>query len=205
MSDQSPYQRLGITEDASFDEVQDAKERLLKHHAGDRGQQELIEAAYDAILMERLRMVQQGKIKVPDRIRYAEKLTQVPASFTPVPATQPPAWLRNLIDTPSRSHLIWSAGVYTVLGVASVLFAAATNSAILQLTLAFGIATCLYFLNAKEHKFGRAVLLTLAGLITGLLLGSALGSLIPPAVLQGEVLATLVTLLIFWVISSFLR
>ena len=65
MSDQNPYEKLGVTEDASFDEIQDAKGRLMQQHRGDQKLVESVEAAYDAIIMDRLRMRQEGKIKVP--------------------------------------------------------------------------------------------------------------------------------------------
>ncbi len=53
MSDQNNYEKLGVTEDATFDEIQDARSRLLQQYSGDRKHLETIEAAYDAILMER--------------------------------------------------------------------------------------------------------------------------------------------------------
>jgi DnaJ-class molecular chaperone with C-terminal Zn finger domain len=73
MSNQSHYQQLGITEDASFEEIQAAKERLKQKNSNDQKVIENIEAAYDAILMDRLRLRQEGKIKVPERIRFPER------------------------------------------------------------------------------------------------------------------------------------
>jgi len=81
MSDQSPYEKLGVSEDASFDEIQDVRNRLLEQHGGDGIVRDVIEAAYDAILMERLRMRQEGKIKVPERIRFPEM--RIPSSTQP--------------------------------------------------------------------------------------------------------------------------
>ena len=45
MSDQNPYEKLGVTEDASFDEIQDAKGRLMQQHRGDQKLLESVEAA----------------------------------------------------------------------------------------------------------------------------------------------------------------
>ncbi|NEP25885.1 CPP1-like family protein, partial [Moorena sp. SIO3I6] len=67
MSDNNPYDQLGVTEEASFDEIQDAKGRLMQKHRGNQKLLDTVEAAYDAIIMDRLRMRQEGKIKVPDR------------------------------------------------------------------------------------------------------------------------------------------
>ena len=64
MGDQNYYEKLGVTEDATFDEIQEARNRLLQQYSGDSKHLEVVEAAYDAILMERLRMRQEGKIKV---------------------------------------------------------------------------------------------------------------------------------------------
>ena len=73
MSEQNVlYETLGLTEASSFEEVQSAKTRLSAEYKDDPQRKESIETAYDAILMERLRLRQEGKIKVPDRIRFAE-------------------------------------------------------------------------------------------------------------------------------------
>ena len=75
MSEPTPYDKLGVDDDASFEQVRDARDRLLREYEGDESQQEAIEVAYDAILMDRLRARKEGKITVPDRIRYPERLT----------------------------------------------------------------------------------------------------------------------------------
>ncbi|MGE5655780.1 MAG: CPP1-like family protein [Actinomycetota bacterium] len=204
MSEQSPYELLGITEDASFDEVQDARGRLAQEHGGDRKRLEMIEAAYDAILMDRLRLRQEGKIKVPERIRFAERLTQqAPPSVAPTPTQGGPAWLQRLLDTPSRSDILWSGGTFA--GLSALSLYPGANDSLLQLALAVGVGACLYFVNRKENKFGRAVLLTVAGLIGGLVLGGLLGSAIHLPWIGTEQLITVVTFVVLWLVSSFLR
>jgi len=98
---------------------------------------------------------------------------------------------------------LWPAGVYVGLGGLSIYPAA--NDGLLQLTLALGVGSCLYFVNRKEQKFGRAVLLTVAGLVIGLLLGGFLGSLVSPAFITTEKFIALFTFLILWLVSGFLR
>lgn len=203
MSNQNHYQQLGLTEDASFEEIQAAKERLKQQHGDDRKVMENIEAAYDAILMDRLRLRQEGKIKVPERIRFPERLTKkAPDSVTPGPTNKGPVWLQKLIDTPSQADILWPTGVYVVLGAISI-YSGVSQPSTLQLTLALGVGGCLYFLNRKENKFGRAVLLTVAGLIIGLVLGGILSSLATG--LTTEIFITLVTFLVLWMVSCFLR
>jgi len=205
MSDKSSYERLGLTEDASFDEIQDAKSRLIEEVGSDRKQVEAIEAAYDAILMDRLRLRQEGKIKVPDRIRFPERLVEPPPTYTPTAVKQAPDWLRRFMDTPSNKDILLPAALF---GAASVLSLFAPS-----LALALGVGFSFYFLNRKERKFGRAFLLTLVGLVVGILLGIQLGGLVSQLFAAQlstftfpiESFAAIVTFVILWLISSFLR
>ena len=202
MSNQSHYQQLGLTEDASFEEIQAAKEHLKQKHGDDQKVMENIEAAYDAILMDRLRLRQEGKIKVPEGIRYPEKQPKkAPNTSNFRPINQTPVWVQNLIDTPSQADILWPTGIYVVLGAISIY--SGNESSSLQLTLALAVGSCLYFINRKENKFGRAVLLTVGGLVFGLILGGILTSLATG--LTAEVFITLVTFLVLWMISCFLR
>ncbi|MDX2100158.1 MAG: CPP1-like family protein [Leptolyngbyaceae cyanobacterium bins.59] len=203
MIEQNPYDRLGVSEDSSFDEIQDARNRLMQQYNGDRKQQELIEIAYDSILMDRLRLRREGRIKVPDLIRFPEKAVSPPPS-SPAPSATSPAWLQQFLDTPGRSELLWSGGIFGGLAALSFLVSS-PDGTLLQVTLALGIGATLYFLNRKERKFGRSLLLTLGGLVVGLVLGGVLASFVPAYVIPDETFATLVTLLILWIISGFLR
>jgi hypothetical protein len=205
MSDNSHYERLGVGEDASFDEIQEARSRLVQEFSSDRRQVEAIEAAYDAILMDRLRLRQEGKIKVPEGIRFPERSTDPPPNFAPVPPqSKTPGWLQNLVDTPSRSDILLPGGLFLGIGALSLL--PGVDPA---LTLAVGVGFSLYFLNRKEHKFGRACLLTLLGLVGGILLGLQLSGWLVPFLstisLSATTFAALVTFLVLWLISSFLR
>lgn len=202
MSQQSPYEQLGVTINASFDEIQDARDRLKEQYSGERQVVESIEAAYDAILMDRLKMRQEGKIKVPERIRFPERIVKPPAKEIQPQTNPKAAWLTEMLDTPSRSELIWPSLIYLGLGVFSLY--PAVNISLLQLPLALGVATSLYFLNLKENKFGRSVLLTVGGLVLGLILGSLLSSM-AGATLSVERFITLVTLIVLWLVSAFLR
>jgi hypothetical protein len=208
MSDQNPYEKLGVTEDASFDEIQDAKGRLMQQYSGDQKLLESVEAAYDAVIMDRLRMRQEGKIKVPERIRFPEKVSQSPPSFTQTPVNRSPAWLQRLLDTPTSKELLWPAVSFLVLSSVTVFYRTPDES-ILPFLLALGVGCNVYFLNRKEGQLGRAVLLTLAGLLVGVGLGTLLGGLLTAQLVAiaftTEQFATLVTFVVLWLISSFLR
>jgi hypothetical protein len=202
MNDKSPYERLGVSEEASFDEIQEARNRLVEEHSEDRKEVEAIEASYDAILMERLRMRQEGKIKVPDRIRFAERRAEPPPDYTPPATQQTPDWLQGFVDTPSRKDILLPAGLFAGAGVLSLFISPAV-------TLALGVGLNLYFITRKERKLGRAFLLTLAGLIVGVVLGLQIGGLLAAQLTQvpnfTETVAALVTFVVFWLMSSFLR
>ena len=207
MSDQSPYEKLGVSEDASFDEIQDVRNRLLERHGGDGNVREVIEAAYDAILMERLRMRQEGKIKVPERIRFPEKRVPSSPQTSQTLGKQSPAWLKRSIDQPTLTDVLLPGAWYLGLSATSVLYPGCSGQ-VLQLSLVVGVAIGVYFLNRKEGKFGRAVLFTLVSLIAGLIAGGLLAGLILPLpliTLTANQFSTLLTFILMWLVSSFLR
>jgi hypothetical protein len=203
MSDQNSYELLGLTESSTFEEIQAARDRMINECAEEEPKRkEAIEAAYDAILMERLRLRQEGKIKVPDRIRFAENAVEPPPQPKSQPNFTPPDWLSGVIDTPSRDDIIWPAITFVALSLLG--FAAPS------LALAVAIGASIYFLNRKENKFWRSVLLTITGLAVGIALGLTVGQLLIP---QGanfqwatpDAIASAVTCLSLWTVSSFLR
>ncbi|MDY6937054.1 MAG: CPP1-like family protein [Cyanobacteriota bacterium] len=203
MSDRSPYEQLGVSEDSSFDEIQDARNRLIEENAGDRQLLEKIETAYDALLMERLRLRQEGKIKVPERIRFPERLTpDTPPNKTTAPVNRTPAWLQSTLDTPSQADILWPGGILLVLSIMSI------QSGLAPVALALGVGTSLYFLNRKENRFGRALLLTVATLLVGLLGGGALAASIAPQLGVAVDVTTLtawITFFLLWLTTSFLK
>ncbi|MEB3267611.1 MAG: CPP1-like family protein [Leptolyngbya sp.] len=206
MSEQNSYDTLGLDESSSFDEIQAARERLLEECEGDRKQMESIEAAYDAILMERLRLRQEGKIKVPDRIRFAEEATEAPAPKAKPTLPERPDWLTGVIDTPERNEILLPGAVFLGLLVLGVLLAP-------SIALALGVMATLYFVNRKERRFWRSLLWTVGGLVVGMTFGVFLGQTLasqgmaiagnPDATIQA--VASAMTLVVFWVVSSFLR
>ncbi len=208
MSDLSAYEQLGVSEDASFDEIQEARNRLVAELSDDRKQAERIEAAYDAVLMDRLRLRQEGKIKVPDRIRFPEKTTPPAMKAVTAPAKPTPAWLERFIDTPERADILYPAAINLGLSALVLLFPSRDGAA-LQVALAVSVGACLYFLNRKERKFGRSLLLTLAGLVAGLGLGAAIASgadgLLRSLAVQPLSIVAVVAMVILWLVSSFLR
>jgi len=202
VSEQNCYEMLGLTEASSFEDIQAARDRLVESCGKEPKQKAEIEAAYDAILMERLRLRQEGKIKVPDRIRFAENNPEPSPVPRPAPKLPRPQWLNDLVESPSRQGALWPALTFTGLTLLS-LYAP-------SLGLAVAIAATIYFLNRKEYRFWRAVLLTIAGLVVGMVLGALLAQLLVsqgvlPTWLTPDAVAAALTCLVLWACSSFLR
>lgn len=206
MSDRSPYEKLGVSEGATFEEIQTARTRLVAELAGDQRKVSEIEAAYDAVLMERLRLRQEGKIKVPEGIRFPEKTTPTATVEKALPTQQSPQWLRNLFDRPSIQDVALPGAVMATLGT---LVYFSPTPAVLQMGMAIATGSTLYFLYRKERKLGRAVLLGLGGLVLGFTLGGllfgALHSRIAGFPLGDDVFVSLVTFVILWLFSSFTK
>ncbi len=203
MSQQSPYEQLGVSEDATFEEIQAAKQRVIAQLGSDRQLHDSIESAYDAILMDRLKQRQQGKIKVPEGIRFPEKLPVVMPTFRP-PALKNSSWIGDTFERPSQTEILTTSGVYTVLGGAA-LVPSITNSWLPTL-VALGTGFSLYFINQKQRRFKRALLGSLAALVIGTVVASLLVNYLRlPIGIPGEVFAGLLTLVLLWVVSSFTK
>jgi Protein CHAPERONE-LIKE PROTEIN OF POR1-like len=207
MSQQSPYEQLGVAEDATFEEIQAAKQRVIAQFSGDRQLQDNIEAAYDAILMERLKLRQQNKIKVPEEIRYPEKLLTAVPSFTPRSLTNSPSWLGDTFERPSRSDILTTSGVYAVLGGAALI--PSVSSSGLPTLMALGTGFSLYFINQKQRRFKRALLGSLIALVVGTVVAGILVNYLHLPIarigLHGDIFAGLLTCLCLWIVSSFTK
>lgn len=208
MSEQNPYEQLGVTEEASFEEIQEAKQRLSQQYQNDGKILESIETAYDAVIMDRLRMRQEGKIKVPDRIRFPERLAPAPVESPPIARRVSSSWLKRTIDTPDPKDIWLPALIYAALAAITLLVNDPAGS-LSPLLLAFGVFVNLYFFNRKEGRFGRALLFTFGGLILGVALGAGAIALFKGAGIVVPVdsrqITSLATFLVFWLVSSFLR
>ncbi len=209
MAEQTPYEQLGVTEDASFDEIQLARQRLIAACGDDRQEVAAIESAYDAVLMHRLRLRQAGKIKVPDRIRFAEEVSEAVVPSQPgLRSVSSPNWLKSYLDQPSPNDI---ATPGLVLGglAAIVLFVPSLSSSALSLLIVAACSTSTYFLNRKENRLGRSLLLSIGGVILGSVLGYVLLKLflfpLLSASLSPAQFVTAFSFIGLWWVCSFLR
>ena len=225
MSEQNVhYETLGLTEASSFEEVQAARKRLVAEHKEDPQRKESVEAAYDAILMERLRLRQEGKIKVPDRIRFAEKQAKPKISATPIGGgltSAPSQWFSDLLDQPGNSsELLWPSIIFAGLAALSWIVTPTSNAAAgtpdtaaasaAAVTLALGMMSAVYFLNKKTRKLWRSLGLSTLGLVAGLALGLLIETIFQSQGTQlssanASAMSASITLGALWFITGFLR
>ncbi len=199
MTEQNPYQQLGVTEDASFEEIQEAKTRLMKEYENDQQQKEAVEAAYDAVIMDRLRLRQEGKIKVPERIRFPEKAKPAQPKPNPISQGNSPDWLQRLLDTPSRNDLLIAAGVFVVLGGMSI-----SSVQLATTALSLGFPGTVFLLYRKEKRFARAALISVVTLVVGVAIGSVIGPIVAEGMNDTQ-FTVLASLFFLWLTTSFLR
>ena len=214
MSEQNVhYETLGLTEASSFEEVQSARKRLVADYEDSPQKKETVEAAYDAILMERLRLRQEGKIKVPDRIRFAEKQAKPKVSAAAgidAGARGGPEWFSDFLDQPESSRdLLWPSVVFAALAAISWLIAY-PNPLGAPTALGLGMMSAIYFLNSKTRKLWRSLGITSGALFVGLALGLVVVSIFssqgtPLVEAQISSLAASITLLVLWFVTGFLR
>jgi len=163
MSEQNPYEQLGVTENSSFEEIQAAKQRLYEQHGNDSAVLETVEIAYDSIIMDRLRLRQEGKIKVPEKIRFPDRNVEKSIKVPQLVNDQSAVWLQELIDTPSQADILWPSGIFLTLAAIAV-FSQNAGSSSLPLLMALGFIANIYFLNRKEGRSGRAFLISFIAL-----------------------------------------
>ena len=88
-SQPSPYERLGIETGASFEAVQAAKQARLEEVGENPQARAQVEAAYDAVLMDRLKERQQGKVSTAALNASAREAKAPAAAAAARPAVSP--------------------------------------------------------------------------------------------------------------------
>ena len=181
-----PYARLGLAPGASFDEVQAARSRCLAETDNDPQAKARVEAAYDAVLMARLRERQQGQVSAA--AATASQKEESSASASPsLPGVSVLQRLRLPQVTPSMAGMApsWSLVegqglvVRLVAGVAALLLLLFSPGAG-QLVLALGLIGC--FLSQVRRgrrplpSLGWSLLVLGLGLVVGSVLTASLSS-----------------------------
>ena len=209
MSELNPYEQLGVSEDASFEEIQKAKQKLKNEYGNNPQLLESVEVAYDAIIMQRLRLRQEGKIKVPEQIRFPEKTVEkkkVAVISNPQNNLNVSSWFNNLIEPTYGKELLINSIIFLILIVVSILN---NDSETLPLLLTIGVGTGFAVLYRKQKAFWRSVGITFIAFIVGIVSANIIFSLSMNAGLSfsfsAEQFASLFTFCLLWLVSNFIR
>jgi hypothetical protein len=203
------YERLGIEADATFDAVQAARQARLDEAGDDPLARSRVEAAYDAVLMDRLKERQQGRVSTAARSASAREQQQTaPPSrlpLPPLPRMPLPRVAAPTLAAPSLA-LVDGTDRWLALGGSGVLLALLLllPAPPAELLLALATALCVVCLQRRRRRFLAAVgwgfgLLALGLLVGGVLVAAAPASLplgLPLTVPQVQSLPALILLLL---------
>ena len=190
-----PYERLGVAADASFDEVQAAKLARLDEVGDDSMARSRIEAAYDSVLMERLKARQQGRVSTAAKTASQREQVAPPPPRLAVPSLpqlQLPRMAAPRLALPglalASGRELWfplaSAGVLLLLLLLVPSFPA-------DLVLALATAMAVINLQWRHRRFLAAVGWGFGLLCLGLLLGAILTAALPASLPLGLPLSPL--------------
>ena len=192
---EDPYTRLGLSQDATFEQVQAAKARCIAEVDGDDQARARVEAAYDAVLMARLRGRQQGQVSPAAATASQREEGVGSASLTgpSFPGTSVLQKLRTNLPDPGQSlasltpqwSLVEGQGrlVRVIAGIVGLgLLLVSVTSVQLVLALA-----CIGVFLSQVRR-GRRPLAslgwTLLALLVGLVVGSLFTTALSPTALQ---------------------
>lgn len=176
--DSSPYERLGVAPDAGFDAVQAAKLSRLAEVGDDPIARARIEAAYDAVLMERLKERQQGRVSTAARsASQREQATPPPkpAALPSLPQVSLPKLQAPSLSLPALA-LAQGVGLWWPLGTigALTLLALLLPQASQELLLSLAMIACLVSLQRRGGRLLPAAGWSLGLLVLGLVSGGLL-------------------------------
>ena len=190
-----PYTRLGISQDATFEQVQAAKARCIAEVDGDDQARARVEAAYDAVLMARLRGRQQGQVSpaAATASQREERVGSAPLTGPSFPGTSVLQKIRTNLPDPSQSLASLAPQWSLVEGqgrivriIAGVVGLALLVVSVASVQLVLALACIGVFLS--QVRRGRRPLAslgwTLLTLLVGLVVGSLFTTALSPTALQ---------------------
>ena len=190
-----PYARLGLSKDATFEQVQSAKARCIAEVDGDDQARARVEAAYDSVLMSRLRNRQQGQVSpaAATASQREDGLGSLPVSGPSFPGTSVLQKIRTNLPDPSQSLASFAPQWSLVEGqgrivrlVAGVVGLALLVVSVASVQLVLALACIGVFLS--QVRRGRRPLAslgwTLLALLVGLVVGSLFTTALSPTALQ---------------------
>lgn len=137
-----PYKRLGISREASEDEIQAARNFLIHKYAGHKPSVDAIEAAHDKIIMQKFYDRKNPKIDIKKKVREVKQSRFVLA-------------VTSRFQTPSMLVIIKTSIAFLVLGILTVLFPTEEGP---TLQVAISLMATIYFIYDRLKSKIRAFL-----------------------------------------------
>ncbi|KAI3704522.1 hypothetical protein L1987_74744 [Smallanthus sonchifolius] len=188
-----PYKRLGISKEASEDEIQGARNFLVQKYAGHQPSVDAIEYAHDKIIMQKFYERKNPKINVKKKMREVSQFRVVQA-------------VTSRFRTPTTNFIIKTSIAFVVLAALTILFPTEEGP---TLQVAISLFTAIYFIHDRLKSKLRAFLYGVGTFIVSWLLGTFLMMSVIPSILKGprslEVTTSLVTYALLWVSSTYLK
>ena len=192
-SQPSPYERLGIETGAGFEAVQAAKQARLDEVGENPQARAQIEAAYDAVLMDRLKERQQGKVSTA-ALNASAREAKAPPSASPARPSLPSlpklaALPKPSLPKPSLPALELAEGQQRWLPVGGfalltlLLLLAPASSA--ELVLALSTLFSVVLLQRRSRRMLQAVGFSILLLSLGLGIGALLLQVLDPSLPLG--------------------
>ncbi|XAR57963.1 hypothetical protein NMG60_11026283 [Bertholletia excelsa] len=188
-----PYKRLGISREASEEEIQGARNFLIQRYGGHKPSVDAIESAHDKIIMQKFRERKSPKLDIKKKVRAVTQSRVVQA-------------VTGRFRTPDTNYIIKTSLVFIVLGALTVLFPTEEGP---TLQVAISLMATMYFIYDRLKSKLRALLYGAGAFIFSWLFGTFLMVSVIPPVLQGprslEVTTSLISYVFLWVSSTYLK
>ncbi|XP_020250211.1 protein CHAPERONE-LIKE PROTEIN OF POR1, chloroplastic [Asparagus officinalis] len=188
-----PYKRLGISREASEEEIQAARNFLINKYGGHKPSVDAIESAHDKIIMQSFYNRKNPKIDVKKKVREVSQSRIVRA-------------VTSRFETPATNVIVKTAIAFIVLGVLTVLFPTEEGP---TLQVAISLIASVYFIHSRLRNKIRASLYGIAAFFGSWLLGTLLMVSVVPPILKGprslEVTTSLLSYVLLWVASTYLK
>ena len=198
VKERDPYRRLGIDAEASYEEVQDARNYLVDTYRGHSAGVESIEAAFDRIIQDKLNTRKKAK-----GLRLARKKERDPNYVPPFLER-----LKSRFERPDDQTIVRRAVIYAIMAGWAIVQSTSSGPAF-QMAISFGLTV--YFLHEKRGKnkdlLGKAFVNAFVALLLGWLVGSIFPVYIPifPSAWGPELILSLFSFVAFFVFATFLK
>ena len=199
VKERDAYRRLGISDEASFEEVQDARNYLVQTYARHTAGVEAIEEAFDRIIKQKLTARKKTR-----GLRAAMRKQKAGEDYTPPFLDR----LKAQFERPDDTTLMRRALIYAIMMGWAVVATGNGGQPTFQMFISF--ALCVYFLKDKRGEaaeLGKCFINAFVALAIGFLVGSVFPVYIPvfPPSWGPELVLSLFTMVSLFVFATFLK